>query len=509
MVAFSEATHAAVISSGLVPQLVALCRCAPAGEAGESSLGTQLQQRAAAVLRNLAHNTRNHGLLINAGAVDTLVDIMRDEQHPAARINAAVAVACLVGHEESNPRLQLDEQLVVHMLQVLGAACQGVMKHEAFWTVWKLCQGLASLAVNDSNKELIARNGGVQVLAEVLFGKHHNNEAAHRYALSTLWNLAFVESSRAAILAQPGLVDAIRTALNTTESARTKEVAKGCLWTLGLEQDVKGLTSSAGEVASQCAEGQEACLLEEALPHVMLSYEWGCQQSVMLIKTELQAAGYKTWMDIDKMSGSTLEAMARAVEDSAAVVVCVSKRYKESQACRTEAEYAFQQRKKIIPVLLERDYKPSGWLGALMGTRLYFPMHDPRTIPRRVPALMKELGEAGRLPSNSSRSAGAGGGPSSNGSSASSMTNSPGVKLTLDRPESWSHVEVEEWLRRVRCADYVGVFREKDMDGLALSGLHRMSSDHRFTHNTLVTEFGIHSLGQRLRLLEELHHLFS
>ncbi|GFH21548.1 uncharacterized protein HaLaN_18876, partial [Haematococcus lacustris] len=133
---------------------------------------------------------------------------------------------------------------------------------------------------------------------------------------------------------------------------------------------------------------------------------------------------------------------------------------------------AFQQRKKIIPVLLERDYKPSGWLGALMGTRLYFPMHDPRTIPRRVPALMKELGEAGRLPSNSSKGAGAGGGPSSNGSSASSMTNSPGVKLTLDRPESWSHVEVEEWLRRVRCADYVGVFREKDMDGLALSGLH-------------------------------------
>ena len=31
------------------------------------------------------------------------------------------------------------------------------------------------------------------------------------------------------------------------------------------------------------------------------SYEWGCQQSVMLIKGELQKAGYRTWMDIDKM----------------------------------------------------------------------------------------------------------------------------------------------------------------------------------------------------------------
>ncbi len=39
----------------------------------------------------------------------------------------------------------------------------------------------------------------------------------------------------------------------------------------------------------------------------------------------------QTWMDVDKMSGSTLEAMAQAVEDSAVVLVCVSKKYKESQ----------------------------------------------------------------------------------------------------------------------------------------------------------------------------------
>lgn len=63
----------------------------------------------------------------------------------------------------------------------------------------------------------------------------------------------------------------------------------------------------------------------------MLSYEWGQQQSVLLIKSELQRAGYQTWMDVDRMSGSTLEAMAKAVEGSAVVLVCISKRYKESQ----------------------------------------------------------------------------------------------------------------------------------------------------------------------------------
>jgi hypothetical protein len=37
----------------------------------------------------------------------------------------------------------------------------------------------------------VVRNDGVRLLAEVIFGKHHNNEAAQRHALSALWNLAF------------------------------------------------------------------------------------------------------------------------------------------------------------------------------------------------------------------------------------------------------------------------------------------------------------------------------
>ena len=39
----------------------------------------------------------------------------------------------------------------------------------------------------------------------------------------------------------------------------------------------------------------------------------------------------QTWMDVDQMSGSTLEAMAKAVEESCVFIMCVSKKYKESQ----------------------------------------------------------------------------------------------------------------------------------------------------------------------------------
>ena len=109
-------------------------------------------------------------------------------QDPALRINAAVAVACLAGHEESHQRLLITEDLVEEMLDVLEASCQvqmtlrgiqgatlryiiliqpaleyqlisppslqGVMHHGTFWTVWKLCQGFANLTINDRNKVL-------------------------------------------------------------------------------------------------------------------------------------------------------------------------------------------------------------------------------------------------------------------------------------------------------------------------------------------------------------------
>ncbi|GFR48254.1 hypothetical protein Agub_g10119 [Astrephomene gubernaculifera] len=489
--AFADSSHAPMMRSGLVPKLVMLCRTTEVGgmavETG-SRVAT-LQTRAAAVLRNLAHNQRNHAVLIQAGAVEPLVDIMRSSHDPASRINAAVAVACLVGHEEGNPRLQLDEELVGEMLEVLDSSCHGGMRHGIFWTVWKLCQGLASLSVNDKNKEMITAKGGVDILAEVVMSKHHNQETAHRFALSALWNLAFNERSKAVIIDTPGLVDSIRSILATSESPKTREVAKGALWTLGLEQDVKSLQEGGGRLVAVDEE------VEQQTQHVMLSYEWGCQQSVMLIKSELQKAGYQTWMDIDKMSGSTLEAMAKAVEDSAAVLVCVSKRYKESQACRTEAEYAFQQRKKIVPVLMEADYKPTGWLGALMGTRLYFNMSDPRQIPAKMGSLIKELGDAGRinlLPKD-----------------AAIRSASLAMATASDRADSWNVYEVEEWLKRIKCSDYVGTFREHNMDGVALSGLYRMGTDMRFLHETLRAEFGVVVMGHRLRLIEELNKLFG
>lgn len=77
-----------------------------------------------------------------------------------------------------------------------------------------------------------------------------------------------------------------------------------------------------------------------------------------------------------------------------------------------------------------------------------------------------------------------------------------------DRAESWNVYEVEEWLKRIKCGEYVGIFREHNMDGVALSGLYRMGGDMRFLHETLRADFGVTVMGQRLRMIEELTKLF-
>ena len=63
-------------------------------------------------------------------------------------------------------------------------------------------------------------------------------------------------------------------------------------------------------------------------------------------------------IDIEEMSGSTLEAMAEAVEKAQVIILCVSSHYKDSANCRLEAEWALTCRKPLIPVMVEQAYKP-------------------------------------------------------------------------------------------------------------------------------------------------------
>ena len=63
--------------------------------------------------------------------------------------------------------------------------------------------------------------------------------------------------------------------------------------------------------------------------------------------------------------------MADAVENSEFVLLCVSDSYKRSVYCQAEAEYAFRCKKHLLPCIVRQGYRADGWLGLVMGSRIY------------------------------------------------------------------------------------------------------------------------------------------
>ena len=63
--------------------------------------------------------------------------------------------------------------------------------------------------------------------------------------------------------------------------------------------------------------------------------------------------------------------MADAIDKAVKVIYGVSLAYKESQNCKLEAQYAHQAGVAMVPMMLQEDYKANGWLGMLLGTKLW------------------------------------------------------------------------------------------------------------------------------------------
>jgi hypothetical protein len=122
----------------------------------------------------------------------------------------------------------------------------------------------------------------------------------------------------------------------------------------------------------------------------MISYSHKDKTLCQQLYEELMKAGYRVWIDFDQMHGNVMDAMAQAIEQSQTVIICMSEQYRKSNYCRAEAHYAFQRQRKIVPVLLQKHYKPDGWLLFLMSQLLYvdFTKHE---FERAMGILFKEL----------------------------------------------------------------------------------------------------------------------
>jgi hypothetical protein len=89
----------------------------------------------------------------------------------------------------------------------------------------------------------------------------------------------------------------------------------------------------------------------------MLSYCHACcQEVVKRVHAEFSSRGIPVWMDTDNSNGMNTDiydSMAAGVQNAAAVVCFLSKRYEDSANCSLEAKFAHQSGVPLVPVMMQ------------------------------------------------------------------------------------------------------------------------------------------------------------
>eukprot|EP01048_Picozoa_sp_COSAG05_P019267 COSAG05_NODE_2974_length_2448_cov_2.235419_2_plen_289_part_00 len=270
---------------------------------------------------------------------------------------------------------------------------------------------IVDIVISDANKLAVVQHSHAidDLVAGLLVDQDPLNRRAQDGAIKlqttcalALQNLALSDIGKDPLRSHDGVMSALRKMTAEEGGAGMSEEARryasGALFELdeALRQKVKAKAAEAAESSSQ-EEGSSSAAVE----HVMLSYNWDHQVAIKRINTALKARNYTVWIDIEKMQGSTVEAMADAVEDCAVMCYGISKAYKESTNCRMEAQYAFQQQKDMVPLMMVEGYNARGWLGMMLGVRLWYGFYgtvltSEDEFERKVDELCRELGQRGK-----------------------------------------------------------------------------------------------------------------
>ncbi|CAF1035861.1 unnamed protein product [Adineta steineri] len=206
-------------------------------------------------------------------------------------------------------------------------------------------------------KRIGKQDENIELLFEILRQFHLSIEQQEeiQIILQSIWFLSFEYTCATKIHSHDKYFALLVQLAETNPNEMIQQAAKGILWQLR-----QTMTNTINEP-----------IVSNSSQHIMFSYNHDTKEIAQKICQNLRNSGYRTWMDIDDMHGSTLDCMAHAVEQSCVIIICMTEKYKQSPNCQSEAEYAYRLKKPFVPILLQSKFKPDGWLGLLLGTKLY------------------------------------------------------------------------------------------------------------------------------------------
>ena len=177
-----------------------------------------------------------------------------------------------------------------------------------------------------------------------------------------LWALSFNRDIQQQLRTNTSFTSKLAHLAKESSNAKMRKTIHGLMWNLESHTDADAIPQKHTEETFD----------------LMISYSHKNKELCKQLYDQLVQMGYRVWIDFDQMHGNVMDAMAHAIEQSHTVIICLSEDYRKSNYCRAEAHYAFQRQRKIVPVLLQKHYKPDGWLLFLIGQLLYvdFTKHE-------------------------------------------------------------------------------------------------------------------------------------
>ncbi|XP_052089371.1 uncharacterized protein LOC127726075 [Mytilus californianus] len=374
----SQQTHFLNISTGKLQQWTA-----PhfSGTDVKSVEGSDILEWLMTILHNIAMFEDNVPKVRDVNCIEAMKPYL-DSKDNTIRLLCLATLADLVNESESEI-LKSNSEVFTFLMWTISMAMENEERNYDGWSLVELARIVHQVARNDNNKRTVVQHGAVPLLVKI---SDSGNIEEQREAVRAIWTLSFDEKNRTEMIeTEKWKVIETLEKMSQSSDQTVKRISNKALWTITDHQ--KSLQTRIGGL-------QDGKPIGNANRHIMISYNWGHQPMVKQIRDSLRNSGIKVWMDVDDMQGSTLQAMAKAVEQADIVLVCYSFKYKNSDNCRAEAEYAFQLKKKIIPLKMEMNYKADGWLGLIIGAKLFYDFSGKYPFEKKTNELIREILEA-------------------------------------------------------------------------------------------------------------------
>ncbi|CAF4582259.1 unnamed protein product, partial [Rotaria magnacalcarata] len=168
-------------------------------------------------------------------------------------------------------------------------------------------------------------------------------------ALEILLSLTFKNEAGTLLLQNNTFIQHLRTLVSNSDTPYLQKAADGILWQLFSKHETK----------------------HQFEYDVMISYSHKDNDICHRIYKTLTARDFRVWIDLEGMHGAVMQVMANAVKQSRCILICMSESYYLSPYSQSEAQFAFEKQRVLIPIKVQSGYKPDGWLAFLTSGRIY------------------------------------------------------------------------------------------------------------------------------------------